>query len=83
MVLSAASLKLGVTLPLHIRDVCDEYTLASIQINPNIYRFMIGLYILYHQEKYPSVMAKDIGYLIQLKKAPKWDFGYVYFTVWP
>lgn len=62
MVLSAASLNLGVVSPLHpfIRDVFDEYTLAPIQINPNNYRFVIGLYILYHQDTYPSMTVKDM-----------------------
>ena len=85
MVLSATSLKVGVASPLHpfLQDVCEAYHLAPIQINPNSYRSMIALYIIYYQQGFPFLDANTLGYFLQLKKSTKRDFGYVYFSVWP
>lgn len=85
MVLTAPLMRIGVSSPLHpfIRDVCDTYHLAPIQINPNGYRAMIALYILYHKLGYPEMDARTMGYFLQLKRCGASDFGFVYFSVWP
>ena len=85
MVLSAIALKVGIASPLHhfIQDVCEAYHLAPIQINPNSYRAMVALYIIYYRQGFPLLDANTLGYFLQLKKSAKRDFGYVYFSVWP
>ena len=44
---------------------------------------MIALYILYKEEGFGTLDARTLGYFLQMKRAPKKDFGYVYFSVWP
>ena len=85
LVLSSHLVRLGITSPLHpfIKDVCDFYHLAPLQINPNAYRSMIALYIIYGEEGFGTLDARTLGYFLQLKRSPKKDFGYVYFSVWP
>ena len=85
MVLSANSLKIGVASPLHpfLQVVCEAYYLDPIQINPNSYRSMIALYIIYYKQGFPFLDANTPGYFLQLKKSRKKDFRYVYFSVWP
>ena len=85
MVLSANTLKVGVASPFHpfIPDVCEVYHLAPIQINPNSYRSMIALYIVYYKQGFPFLEANTLGYFLQLKKSSKKDFRFMYFSVWP
>ena len=85
MVMSANSLRVGVASPLHpfIQDVFEAYHLDPIQINPNSYRSMIVLYIIYYKQDFPFLDANNLGYFLQLKKLSKKDFGYVYLAVWP
>ena len=44
---------------------------------------MIALYILYKEEGFGTLDARTLGYFLQMKRSPKKDFGYVYFSVWP
>lgn len=85
LVLFAALVKVGVASPLHpfLAEVCKYYQLALIQINPNGYRSMIALYILYKEEGFGTLDTRTLGYFLQMKRSPKKDFGYVYFSVWP
>lgn len=85
MVLTSSMMRVGVSSPLHpfIRDVCETNHLAPIQINPNGYRAMIVLYILYHKLGYPKLDVRTMGYFLQLKRCRASDFGFVYFSVWP
>lgn len=84
MVLSTFLLRLGISSPLHpfIKDVCEYFQLAPLQINPNGYRAALALYIMYHKCGYPSLTARQLGYFLHLKHSPN-DFGYFYFSVWP
>ena len=66
MVLSTNSLRVGVAWPLHpfLQDVCEAYHLAPIQINPNIYRSMVALYIIYYKLGFPFLEANTLGYFL-------------------
>ena len=85
MVLSTSLLELGVSSPLHpfIREVCEYFKVAPIQISPNGYRTMIALYIMYDIEEYPRLTAEQLHHFVTMKRAGAKDFGYVYFSVWP
>ena len=85
MVLSTSALKVGVASHLHpfLQDICEAYHLSPIQINSNLYRSIIALYIIYYKQGFPFLDANTIGNFLQLKKSSKKDFGYVYFSVLP
>ena len=63
MVLSANGLEGWGRVALHpfIQDVCEAYHLAPIQINPNNYRSMVALYIIYYKQGFPLLEANTWG----------------------
>ena len=48
---SEAVLRCGVHLPLHpyIKSIVDYYGIVPYQLTPNTYKYIVGLYILYHK----------------------------------
>ncbi|PON76681.1 hypothetical protein PanWU01x14_033670, partial [Parasponia andersonii] len=79
-----AVLKCGVHLPLHpyIKSIIDYYGVVPFQLTPNTYRYMVGLYILYHKlglETTPS--PEEFAWFYQVKSNPS-DLGFFYASKW-
>lgn len=66
IVFSSSLVNLGVSSPLYLflKDICETYYLAQIRINPNDYRSMIVLYIVYEEEDFDTLDARTLGYIV-------------------
>ncbi|PON75199.1 hypothetical protein PanWU01x14_045510 [Parasponia andersonii] len=76
-------LRCGVHLPLHpyIKSIVDYYGVVSFQLTPNIYRYMVGLYILYHKLGLESPIPEEFAWFYQVKSNSS-DFGFFYASKW-
>ncbi|PON48936.1 hypothetical protein PanWU01x14_233370, partial [Parasponia andersonii] len=80
---SEAVLKCGVHLPLHpcIKSIIDYYGVVPFQLTPNIYRYMVGLYILYHKLGLDSPSLEEFAWFYQVKSNPS-DLGFFFASKW-
>ncbi|PON48309.1 hypothetical protein PanWU01x14_238380 [Parasponia andersonii] len=80
---SEAVLKCGVHLPLHpyIKSIIDYYGVVPFQLTPNTYRYMVGLYILYHKLGLETPSPEEFAWFYQVKSNPS-DFGFFYTSKW-
>ncbi|PON71699.1 hypothetical protein PanWU01x14_071540 [Parasponia andersonii] len=80
---SEAVLKCGVHLPLHpyIQSVIDYYGVVPFQLTPNTYRYIVGLYILYHKLGLETPSPEEFAWFYQVKSNPS-DFGFFYASKW-
>lgn len=80
---SEAVLRCGVHLPLHpyIKSIVDYYGVVPYQLTPNTYRYMVGLYILYHKLSLGNPTPEEFAWFYQVKSNPS-DFGFFYASKW-
>ncbi|PON72087.1 hypothetical protein PanWU01x14_069290, partial [Parasponia andersonii] len=80
---SEVVLKCGVHLPLHpyIKSIIDYYEVVPFQLTPNTYRYMVGLYILYHKLGLETPSPEEFAWFYQVKSNPS-DLGFFYASKW-
>ena len=72
-------LKFGVCYPLHqfLRDILRFYGLTVFQVMPNGWAHMIGLYILFEEQKTAPPTPEQFSWFYTLK-ANKGDMGFFF-----
>ncbi|PON63506.1 hypothetical protein PanWU01x14_131700 [Parasponia andersonii] len=78
-----AVLRCGIHLPLHlyIKLVVNYYGVVPFQLTPNTYRYIVGLYILYHGLGLGSLIPEEFAWFYQVKSNSS-DFGVFYMSKW-
>ena len=81
MTVSETFLKFGVRFPLHpyFRRILNHYNLTVFQVTPNEWAQMIGLFILFVEQKMDPLTLEEFSWLYTLKSC-QGDLGFYYFS---
>lgn len=84
MVLSKILVELGCGSPMHpfLHQIINIYNIPPIQLSPNSYRTIIGLYMMYRGKGYDAPSVDEVTHFLQIRRAPK-DLGFFYVAFWP
>ncbi|KAK0588797.1 hypothetical protein LWI29_005620 [Acer saccharum] len=82
--LLSASFEFGVNLPFHpfLRYMLRRLNCALAQLGPNVWRALIGTYIIWKQCQLPELTFREFMNLYQLKSIPNYH-GWYYVSAWP
>ncbi|TXG53676.1 hypothetical protein EZV62_018932 [Acer yangbiense] len=82
--LLSASFEFGVNLPFHpfLRYMLRRLNCAPAQLGPNVWRALIGTYIIWKQCQLPELTFREFMNLYQLKSIPNYH-GWYYVSAWP
>ena len=81
MTASEIFLKFGVRFPLHqcFRDIFSFYGLTVFQVMPNGWAHMIGLFVLFTEQKMDPPTLEEFSWFYTLESS-KGDLGFYYFA---
>lgn len=82
MVTSARLVELGVGAPLHpfFKEILEWFDLAPLQLSPNSYKLVIGMYMLYKELGYEAPTMPEVSYVFSLRSCGK---GYYFLVIHP
>ena len=84
MVLTNKLVELGFGSPIHpfLLEITNFYNIAPIQLSPNSYRMIIGLYIMYRKKGFPPPTMTEISHFVGIRRSGN-DLGFFYVALYP
>lgn len=60
---------LGVYFIIFFHEICEFYNIAPIQLSPNSFHLVIGIYMMYFNLGYEQLLMDELSYFVSLRKS--------------